>query len=365
MNLKIKRKDLLHAARSAASVVKTNTTLPALSHLLVRPEAPNRIELLATNLEVQASHHCGGEIEAATDEGFCIPAKLFIEILSLSDAEDVHINHAYGRAAITMGARKLKIATMSAIEIPLFPDVKGESFEIAAEVLGTQLARVSFAISDDESRQTLRNIGVAFVENTLRFTACNGGRGAVTSIPYQGEGEFLLPDMLASIVENFCASSDSDVVVTRSENAASFKFKDAEIIGKLAEGIYPNFTNVIPVDRPHKCTLDRFAFISALKSIVPIQADGFKGVKFEFGPNAVRLSIENPINSGDEELPSSACSMEPIVLPSDNLLEALAHMTGDVVALELVDDFSPVVLQEPDYLNAIMPMLLTRKRKSI
>jgi DNA polymerase-3 subunit beta len=362
MTLRAKRKELLNAAQFAASVTKTHaTTMAVLSHLLIQPQMVG-IKLIASNLEVQASHHCECELVEVDDgnmSGFCIPAKLLIDILSLSESEDVEINHADNRATITLGARKLKIATLPAIEMPLFPEVKGDTFELASEVLGTQLGRVSFATSDQESRQILHNVSVAFVKNEFRFVACDGKRGAMTSIPLKGEGEFLMPPILTSIVEKFCSGSDSDVTVTHGENAASFKFKDSEIVGKLFDGRYPNFLNAVPAERPHHCTLDRHALISALKAMELVHAGTFSGVKFEFGPNAVHLTSENPERSGDESVPSSACAMEPIMLPSDQLIEALSHLTLDNVTLEMIGSQSPVVIQEPDYLQIIMPLLLT------
>lgn len=177
MTIKASRKSLLTAAQFAATCIKTNTPLPALSHLLISGDVVSGVEIIATNLEVQASHRCDTE-NIPDGEGFLIPAKLFIDILSLSASDDVEINHADNRATITLGARKLKIATMPAVELPLFPEVKGESFDIAAEVLGTQLSRVSFATSKDQGRETLHNVSVAFVKNELRFIGCDGKRGA-------------------------------------------------------------------------------------------------------------------------------------------------------------------------------------------
>lgn len=363
MNLKAKRKSLLTAAQFAASVVKPSSTLAALSHLLIQPtesRAGFGVNLFALNLEVQASHWCATEEPNGDDDAFLIPAKLFIDTLSLSDAEQVEIVYDGKKANITLGARKLKLSTMPAEEFPAIMEVKGDSFDIASEVLGTQLSRVSFATSDDiEGRPILTNISVAFVKNALRFIGCDGKRGAITSIPFKGSGEFLLPPLLTSIVEKFCNSSDSDVVVTRSENAASFKFSDKEIVGKLFEGTYPNFESNIPQDRPHKCTLNREALIASLRAMETVQSGSFVGVKFQFGTKAVCLSSSNPENSGDETIASSACHMDPIMLPSDNLVEALTHLQNDEVTLEFVDHFSAMVIQEHDYLNVIMPLRLT------
>ena len=62
---------------------------------------------------------------------------------------------------------------------------------------------------------------------------------------------------------------------------------------RLIEGRYPNYNSVIPQNNPHKVTIDRIAFISALKRVSVFSSAAASLIKLHLENNTIQVSEQD------------------------------------------------------------------------
>lgn len=358
MKFTAKTKEILAAASFAAQGVKTKTTMPVLSHLLIEPDG-DRLKITGTDMEVAVSRSCPADI--SEPDAFCIPAKKFVDLLASSSAETVCIELKDGRARITLDMVNASISFMVKEEFPALKPIEGESFSMLARDISKHLNRVSFAVDKAVIMELTYKSGIHvwFDEGTLRFTASDGRHLATSSVPMKGFGDFILPPSLVMVAAKISEQEDCEVTVVLNENKVLFRTENCSVSGKLIDSKYTNWKQVVPSEFKSKCTTNREALIRSLKRLLIFRGESqFYGAVLEFG-KTLSVSSADAVHSCIEPLtakfesPNSEYSLR---LNLDHVLNILSRIESENATLEFNDDMSPAVIRDDGFMGLVMPL---------
>ncbi len=72
-----------------------------------------------------------------------------------------------------------------------------------------------------------------------------------------------------------------------------FRFGDVELVSKLVEGKFPDFTRVIPSNYTRHFTIGRDVLQGALHRAAILTTDKLKGVRLQLSDNQLKISSSN------------------------------------------------------------------------
>ena len=161
-------------------------------------------------------------------------------------------------------------------------------------------------------------------------------------------------------------SIDDRIFVSTVHKAKGLEF-DNVIIFDAIEGRYPNYASVIPTDNPNIVTIDRKAFISALRRVMPFASESTQLIKLRLEMNNLELNSED-LDFATSAREDVACEYGGVPMSigfkGSALAEILNNLSSDEVIIELADPSRAGVIrpaeqpENEDVLMLIMPMLL-------
>jgi DNA polymerase-3 subunit beta len=275
----------------------------------------------ATNLEVHATHKVligDGEVEASGEGGVAVEAAAFGQLLERA-AKTVSLRYDGGQSLrVESDGWKALLMVCDITEMPPMPKVDGVGLYMPSRALKRMLRVVYGATSGDAARYVIN--GVCFEFGTeqspdeqmwrLNVIATDGRRLAKIETTVQavggswvGRGELLgvwtqqrnviLPNQLVAFLLNaLTGNEDSPVgfgVVTVPEPGGQpdkivgvwFMEEGQQIWGKVIDGAYPNYRQVIPKPTGERVTLDIEAFVDAVDRASLLAGGGSNSVLLE------------------------------------------------------------------------------------
>ena len=193
METRLARSTFLAELTPMQGVVERKSTIPVLSHILLRAEG-GTLHMAATDLDVSLTASC--EAEVKTEGAIAVQARKFIEIIRASSGDDVLLALEDGnQLRIEVGRSRFKINSLPAEDFPTLPEVADEGrVTIPYAQLSGMISKVLFAVSTEESRFQLNGALVKFSDGSLSIVATDGYRLALVENDLDGasDGEGVL-----------------------------------------------------------------------------------------------------------------------------------------------------------------------------
>lgn len=364
MKITISRSLLSDALRKVQGVVSGKNSMPILSNVKIEASG-DKITLTTTDLDMSVvlSTPCnvleGGAIT--------LPAKLLSDAIARSPEGDISLtaDDATCKATIRAGSSTFKMAGLPAAEFPNLPHPEGDETEfiLPQNVLKSMLHRTVFAMSQDDTRRTLKGVFAKFAEGGLSCVATDGRRMAIAEYhpdeAYQFDLQFTIPaKTVAELLKSVGNTGNITFKKCGSQITATFE-NGIALYSKLIEDAYPNYTQVIPKGNDNAVLVDREALSAAIER-VGIFAESF-AMKFEFASNEVKLTSSTETGKAEETV---AVKYEgtPITVTFNHayIQDVLKSMEDDEVKFSFADGTTPVVItcSQPG-LSLVMPLRLT------
>ncbi|MFI3903738.1 DNA polymerase III subunit beta [Ochrobactrum sp. S1502_03] len=296
----IARGALLPALKAVNRAVEKRNTIPILGNVLITAEN-GRLSVTGTNLDMEVT----ASVEAP-DIGslvpFTMPSALLHDAVSKFsdgatvkfDGDDAHVNVSAGRS-------KFRLQVLPASD---FPEMSaGEfthHFNLSGADITTAIAKVSFAISTEETRYYLNGIYLHRTDDHLAFVATDGHRLALVKLsPPEGSEDMpgvIIPRATVSLLRHL-ASAEGDVAISLSTQKIRFEMPGGIVItSKLIDGNYPDYPRVIPANNDKSYTVEREALAAALGLVMTLSSERGRAVKFSFTAGELQLETNNPDN---------------------------------------------------------------------
>jgi len=371
MKLTCSPEALTHALQVVSRAVSPRTTLPILNNVLLET-SPEGLKLTATNLEIGIVNHVDAEI--AAEGSVTLPAKILTEFVAQlhDDKLDMELDTATQTLTVKCGPyHDVKIKGIGANEFPPLPAREdGLKLVIDQADLLPAIEQTVVAASSDDGRPVLTGVLTQLEGEKLTLAATDGHRLAVKVIKATSEGEVgedgansvIIPARaLTELSRVLKGDGTVEMWLGRSRNHVFFTVPGVEVMSRLIEGTYPNYSQVIPEQSNTTITVSTKDLHERTRGVSIFARDSANVVRIKTEAGEIAISA-NTSEVGSSEASVSA-EIEgadiQIAFNSRYLLDVLALIGSDKVAMGFNGPLSPGVVKpagKDDYTYVIMPV---------
>jgi len=260
--------------KDAISVVERaageNSNLPILRNVLIETTSDG-ITFTATNLELAITVHVSGKV--IENGKTTIPLGIFSNLITNIQSDRLNFEKKVNAVEIKTDNYQATIQGLPPADFPLTPKLQdGASYlEIKAAILKEAIQQAIVASQFSDLRPELNAILFNFSLDSLKLAATDGFRLAERSIPQsfftiKGMEPFRLLVPLKTSQEVVRMSRDDESIrIFHDDNQILFKTDRAELISRLTEGAFPDYSSIIPQKFATEVTVGRDEFANAIK----------------------------------------------------------------------------------------------------
>jgi DNA polymerase-3 subunit beta len=378
LEITVSRAELLRELTAAQSVVERKTTIPILSNFLFEATEDGKLTITATDLDQSLNTSCAAKVKKP---GACtIPARKLYDYIKLLPEGDISIklmdNHWVQIRAGRSNTKMVGMARANFPQVPQFPSAGG--FRINAATLHNQIAKVIFAISNEESRYTLNGALLVLKAESMAMVATDGHRLAhieKTGEPIEGisgEKKTLIPRKalaeLSGLLANMEPAKDKApqfIEFADDDQNLFFKVGGRVLTSRKLTGQFPNYEAVLPRDNNKFVIVRSEDLMSSIQRVAQFADERSGAIKIRLEQNELKLSAQSTDSGESEDIIETPYNYDPLVVGfnSSYLVDFLraTGVTGEV-RLEFKDAQSAGQMRPEDgneetrYRYILMPM---------
>lgn len=358
------RDALAAALATAGRAASSRTTIPVLSHLLVRCDEAG-VTVSATDMELSLRVPVP-EATAAESGAVALP-RLSADIVRSLPPGDVTLTHRQGEAAATLkaGASRFSLNSLPAADFPELPPDEGSGLVLPGAQVAEALERVTRAASRDETRPVLTGVLVRIAPEGITLVATDSYRLAVDEVALEEapriQAEAIVPARALGELARMASAKGVSVEIVLGEAVALFRVGEVRLTSRLIDGQFPDFRQLVPQEFAHDLTFDRAELLAVL-SRIGVLAQRSAPVRMAFAEGEVTFSTSSEtLGEGRESLPV-AFHGEPLEVGFnvEFLRAGVESIRDETVRLGLISPLRPGLLRgEGDaYRYLLMPIRL-------
>ena len=363
--VKTHRDNLLRPLQIVSGIVERRHTLPILANILIRKDG-ERVSFLSTDIEVQITTHAmigsGGEVAATT-----VAARKLLDILrALPDSNDVALSLANKRMTVQAGKSRFALQTLAAEEFPTVAQADHYNAQVTLpqKTLKHLFNMVHFSMAQQDIRYYLNGLLLVVEGHNVIAVATDGHRLAFCQVETEQEfqrHEVIIPRKTILELQRLLDDSEEPVQFDIANNQIKLSFADIELISKLVEGKFPDYTRVVPKGYKNNFTIGRDQLLRSLQRAAIMTSDKFKGVRCIVTPGSMKISSTNADQEEaveEIEIDYGGDSID-IGFNVTYLLDVLNNLKSEAVNIALGDANSSALItvpDNPDFKYVVMPM---------
>ena len=357
-------------------VLSGSAVIPILEYFLFEVKEGT---LTITGTDLENSMRGNLEVEAKEDGSVAIPAKLIIDILKSLPEQPITFSidpDTYG-IELTSDNGRYKIAGENPDDFPKFPELEeSSSFQLPAKTLSKALTSSYFATGNDEVRPALAGVLFDMTENDLRFVATDGNKLVKyqrSDISVDSGEKFIIPKKALTLLKNSLPVDDSSVKVEFNKLNALFYFGSFQLICRLIDDKFPNYSAAIPDENPYQMTINRAEMLGSLKRISIFANKTTYQVELKIAGSELQLNAQDIdySNEAHERLDAEFNGEDmDIGFSAKFLTEILGILETDDVHFLLSEPSKPGIVkpskmeESEDLLMLLMPIVLKNQEES-
>jgi len=363
--VKTQRDALLRPLQIVSGIVERRHTLPILANILIRKDG-ERVSFLSTDIEVQITTHAqvgsGNDATSTT-----VAARKLLDILrALPDSGDVSLSLTNKRMTVQSGKSRFALQTLAAEEFPTVAQAEQYNAKVTLpqKTLKHLFNMVHFSMAQQDIRYYLNGLLLVVDGKNVIAVATDGHRLAFCQVATEQEfprQEVIIPRKTILELQRLLEENDQPVDLEIANNQVKLTFADIELISKLVEGKFPDYTRVIPKGYKNNFTIGRDALLRSLQRAAIMTSDKFKGVRCIVAPGSMKISSTNADQEEaveEIEIDYGGDSVD-IGFNVTYLLDVLNNLKSDSVNIALGDANSSALItvpDNPDFKYVVMPM---------
>jgi DNA polymerase-3 subunit beta len=348
-----------------SGIVERRHTLPILANILIRKDG-ERVSFLSTDIEVQITTHAqvgtGADVAATT-----VAARKLLDILrALPESGDVTLTLANKRMTVQSGKSRFALQTLAAEEFPTVAQAEHYNAKVTLpqKTLKHLFNMVHFAMAQQDIRYYLNGLLLVVDGKNVIAVATDGHRLAFCQVATEQEfarHEVIIPRKTILELQRLLEDTDEQVQLEIASNQVKLTFADIELMSKLVEGKFPDYTRVVPKGYKNNFTIGRDALLRSLQRAAIMTSDKFKGVRCVVNPGSMKVSSTNADQEEaveEIEIDYGGDSVD-IGFNVTYLLDVLNNLKCDSVNIALGDANSSALItvpDNPDFKYVVMPM---------
>jgi DNA polymerase III subunit beta len=361
---KAKRDELLAPLSAVSGIIERRHTLPILSNVLIE-RSGDALGFLATDIEIQIAARsaipASGETRAVT-----VGARKLLDILRALPDGEVTLQQQDKRLQVKAGKSRFALQTLAAEDFPRLAKPAGEAakFKLEQKALRRLLSLVQYAMAQQDIRYYLNGLLMVVEEGSLKLVATDGHRLAYAALKLGGElprQEVIVPRKTVLELTKLLADSDDAVNIELSGTQAAFSFGAIELVSKLIDGKFPDYTRVIPTGHKNKLQAGREPLRQALQRAAILSNEKFRGVRWVVADGSLKIVSSNAEQEEaheELEVDYKGDSLD-IGFNVNYLLDVLNNVGGEGIECAFGDAASSALItygSEKDFKYVVMPM---------
>ena len=362
---KAKRDDILGPLSAVSGIIERRHTLPILSNVLIERNADG-LAFLATDIEIQITARSSLAAQAEA-RSVTVGARKLLDILrALPDSAEVTLQQQEKRLVVKAGKSRFSLQTLPAEDFPRLakPGAEPARFELEQKALRRLLALVQYAMAQQDIRYYLNGLLMVVEDRSLKLVATDGHRLALATLELAADlprHEVIVPRKTVLELSKLLADSDEPVTVDLSTSQAAFRFGSVELVSKLVDGKFPDYTRVIPTQHKNRLQVGREPLRQALLRAAILSNEKFRGVRWVLGDASLKIVSSNAEQEeAHEELEVSySGDALDIGFNVNYLLDVLNNVPGAEIECAFGDAASSALISyasEKDFKYVVMPM---------
>jgi DNA polymerase-3 subunit beta len=363
--LDIDRDTLLKPLQTVSGVVERRHTLPILSNVLLETDAKD-LKLLATDLEIQIATQASLS-KPANQHSITVSARKLQDILrSLPDATTVSLESKEAKLVLRAGKSRFILQTLPAEDFPKLAEGTGAAttVRLVQKDLKSMLQLVQYAMAQQDIRYYLNGLLILVDGDKLTLVATDGHRLAHIATTLEDthqRAEAILPRKAVLELVKLLGDSEDSVELQILQNQVRCRFGDVDLVSKVVDGKFPDFTRVIPTSDTRRFLISRTQLQQALQRASILSNEKFRGVRWVLTNNLLRIVCTNAEQEEAEEEIEIDYSGEPLDIGFNvtYLLDGLNNLSVDEINCALGDSNSSMLITVPGDKNfkyVVMPM---------
>src|SRR5207248_1463917 len=363
--IKAKRDELLAPLAAVSGIIERRHTLPILSNVLIDGSA-EALSFLATDIEIQISARSalGGSREA---RALTVGARKLLDILrALPEDAEVSLQPQDKRLLLKAGRSRFSLQTLPAEDFPRLAKAAGEATHLTLlqKDLRRLLGLVQYAMAQQDIRYYLNGLLMVVDGSELKLVATDGHRLAFASMPLPSSvqrQEAIIPRKTVVELTKLLADSDADVGIELSPAQASFSFGTIQLVSKLIDGKFPDYTRVIPAQHKNKLMAQREPLRQALQRAAILSNEKFRGVRWVLTDGSLKIVSSNADQEEAQEELEVTYSGDALDIGFNvnYLLDVLNNVPGNELECAFGDSSSSALISYPNekgFKYVVMPM---------
>ncbi|MFH0853497.1 MAG: DNA polymerase III subunit beta [bacterium] len=326
-----------------------NAALPILSNILISAESTS-VRLTATNLEIGISCLVRGKVES--EGAYTVQSRLLNEFVSLLPGDRIDVGTENESLKLKTDQTQTTIKGLPAEEFPLIPKIeKINPIKIDPTELKRAISQVIFAAAQDNTRPEINGVYLEIKDKELIMAATDSYRLSEKKIALENTKEpkkAIIPTRALQELLRILDNEAGQTILYITENQLLACIGDIELVSRLIEGQYPDYSQIIPQEAKTTATLPVAELTRIIKAASLFCKTGINDINIKLEPGK-RITI----NTANTQVGEHATGLEGDIVGQPSacvfnyryLLDGLGSIETEDVILEITDSESPGLLK--------------------
>ena len=364
MNIKIDRELLLKPLGNVSGIVEKRHALPILSNLLLESKQGS-LRFTATDLEMQIST----QVKTKLSEEFQITIsakKLFDITRALPESSKIDIQIEEAKVTVKAKKSRFNLQTLPAQDYPVMTKEVDDAVELKLpqKKFKALLKQVDFAMAQQDIRYYLNGLLIEIKEKNINIVGTDGHRLSFTSTDLNTSGQqaqVIVPRKTIVELVKLLNDTEDPVEIVFSKNQVGFKFSDINLITKVIDGKFPDYSRVIPEGHGNSFNINRSLLLDSMLRASILSNDKYRGIRMVIEDNNLKLVSNNSEHEQAEEELEIDYKGDKIDIGFNvtYLIDVLTNIQSDQLTIAFNDSSSSCLVTIPNnekYKYVVMPM---------
>jgi DNA polymerase-3 subunit beta len=384
MKIIVNRNELWKGIDTVFDAVSSKPAMPILANLLLKAEGDG-LTLLATDLDLSIRTKIPALV--SEDGSIAIPARTFAEIVREWPEAEINIEEKEEKILLSgkLGTEEEKGAySLSGMLPEEFPDMPTslEGIDIGfgkddglpeSSLIAEMINKTSFAVSKDETRPVLNGVVWQIDSEGMEMVATDGHRFAKVhhsldlknQVKDQEKTEAILPPQVCGHLVKLLGGDDTLEKATLSETQVLFDLGITQLLSRIIEGPYVDYSSVIPKENDKVLRITREKLLPAVRRVSILSSSYTHQIRMFLSNQTLELSANSQETGGEgRELIQVAYEEEDLEIGynANYLMEILKKINSSEVQFELSNSVTAALLrpgdssENEDYFCLLMPL---------
>jgi len=359
MNIILDKNMFFPPITKLVGITEKKTIMPILSNLLIE-FANDNTKIYSTDLELSAIGKI--DFQSAEEKKIIIHGKKLQDILKEMDNDKIEIDIKENVLTIRQKFSEFTFSLQDPEEFPEIKEIKeGETLSIKGKTFLDMINKVSFAISNDETRFILTGMFLRCKNGKIIMVGTDGYRMALCEQEIDGLKDIngvIIPKRSVVEIERIFDEED-EIIVTIGEKNIQFSNKDITLISRTLEGSYPDYENVIPEGNTNIVFVKREEFFKGLKKVSTILGKS-EPIKINLTKNRMEIDAESDVGRAKEIIEAEYEGEDMIINFNVRfVVDVVSHIESNRMILKAPKTYGAILFEGEEginYKNIIMPI---------